>query len=207
MPKVALYNNEGSQVGEITLDDSIFATDINETLMHEAVNMHLASKRRGTASAKTRSEVRGGGRKPWRQKGTGRARHGSIRSPIWVGGGISFAPKPRDYSYKMPKKAKRKAIKSALTTKLNNGEIVILEELTMEAPKTKKIIEMLENLSINHKAMIVTGASDLNVYRSTRNIPGVSSALANNLNVYDVLNHDYLVLTKDAVSVIEEVFC
>ena len=207
MPKVALYNVEGSQVGDVALSDSVFATEINETLMYEAVNMFLASQRRGTASSKERGEARGGGRKPWRQKGTGRARHGTIRSPLWVGGGVTFGPKPRDYSYKMPKKAKRKAIKSALSAKVKNGEIVVLEDLTMSAPKTKKIIELLENLKINNKAMIVTGKSDLNVYRSTRNIPGVSSALANNLNVYEILNHDYLVLTQDAVSVIEEVFC
>ncbi len=207
MPKVALYNREGSQVGEVTLSDSIFATDINKTLLHEAVNMHLASKRRGTAEAKTRSEVRGGGRKPWRQKGTGRARHGTIRSPIWVGGGVTFAPKPRDYSYKMPKKAKRKAIKSAFSSKVDEGELIVLDELNMEAPKTKTIANVLENLGVGSKVMIVTSESDLNVYRSTKNIPGVSSAIASNLNVYDILNHDYLILTQDAVSVVEEVFC
>ncbi|OWZ84489.1 50S ribosomal protein L4 [Natranaerobius trueperi] len=207
MPKVALYNNEGSQVGEVNLQDSVFATDINEKLMHDAVNMYLASQRRGTSSTKQRGEVRGGGQKPWRQKGTGRARHGSIRSPIWVGGGITFGPKPRDFALKMPKKAKKKAIKSALSTKLQNGELLILEEINMEAPKTKEIIKLLENLKVNNKAMVVTAESDINVYRSTRNIPGVSSMIAKNLNVYEILNHDQLIITKDAVSIIEEVFC
>ena len=206
MPKVALYNNEGNQVGEVSLEDSIFATDININLMHRAVQMYLASQRRGTASTKQRGEVRGGGRKPWRQKGTGRARHGTIRSPLWVGGGVTFGPKPRDYSQKMTKKAKRKAIKSALTSKLKDGHLVVLEELSMDAPKTKEVVNLLENLKINHKVLIVTSSSDLNVYRSARNIPGVESTVASNLNVYDILNHDYLVLTQEAVSTIEEVF-
>ncbi len=206
MPKVALYNNEGNQVGEVSLEDSIFATDININLMHRAVQMYLASQRRGTASTKQRGEVRGGGRKPWRQKGTGRARHGTIRSPLWVGGGVTFGPKPRDYSQKMTKKAKRKAIKSALTSKLKDGKLVVLEDLSMEAPKTKEVVHLLENLKINHKVLIVTSSSDLNVYRSVRNIPGVESTVASNLNVYDILNHDYLVLTQEAVSTIEEVF-
>ncbi len=206
MPKVALYNNEGSQVGEVELNEEIFAAEINQQLMHEAVKRYLTSQRRGTASTKTRNEVRGGGRKPWRQKGTGRARHGSIRSPLWTGGGVIFGPQPKEYEYKMNKKARKKAIKSALSAKLKDGQLVVIDQLEFEAPKTKMIIEMLQNLKLNHKTMVVTGEADFNVHLSVRNIPGVSSMLANSINVYDILNHEYLVLTQDAVSVIEEVF-
>ncbi len=207
MPKVALYNKEGEEVGDINLTDELFTTDINEDVMHEVVNMQLAAKRRGTASAKKRGEVRGGGSKPWRQKGTGRARHGTNRSPLWVGGSVIFGPKPRDYSYKVPKKVKRKAFKSALSSKLRDGEVVVVDNFELEQPKTKEVIKLLENLKVNKKAMLVTAGSDLNVYKSARNIPGVKSIEANNLNVYDILKYDYLVLTSKAVERIEEVFC
>ncbi|UMZ75394.1 50S ribosomal protein L4 [Natranaerofaba carboxydovora] len=207
MPKVALYNKEGEEVGDINLVDEIFAAEIKEDVMHDVVNMQLASKRRGTASAKKRGEVRGGGRKPYRQKGTGRARAGTTRSPLWVGGSVIFGPKPRDYSYKLPKKVKRKALKSALSAKLRDGELVVVDSFELDQPKTKEVVGLLENLKVNKKAMLVTKGSDKNVYKSSRNIPGVRSIEADNINVYDILKYDHLILTKDAVNRIEEVFC
>ena len=207
MPKVALYNKEGEEVGDINLVDEIFAAEIKEDVMHDVVNMQLASKRRGTASAKKRGEVRGGGRKPYRQKGTGRARAGTTRSPLWVGGSVIFGPKPRDYSYKLPKKVKRKALKSALSAKLRDGELVVVDSFELDQPKTKEVVGLLENLKVNKKAMLVTKGSDKNVYKSSRNIPGVRSIEAENINVYDILKYEHLILTKDAVNRIEEVFC
>ncbi|KPU26759.1 50S ribosomal protein L4 [Caloranaerobacter sp. TR13] len=206
MPKVALYNVSGQQIGDIELNDSVFGVEINEHVLYEAVKNHLANRRQGTQSAKTRSEVRGGGRKPWRQKGTGRARHGSIRSPIWKGGGVVFAPKPRDYSYKLPKKIKRLAMKSALSSKVVNGEIIVLDELKMDRPKTKDMVSILNNLNSNKKALIVMSGKDENVVKSARNIQGVKTTLVNTLNVYDILNCDSFIITKDAVRKVEEVY-
>lgn len=206
MPKVALYNTEGDQVGEIELNPSVFDVEINETLMHNAVLMHLANRRQGNASTKTRSEVRGGGRKPWRQKGTGRARHGTIRSPLWVGGGTTFGPRPRNYGFTMPKKAKKLAIKSALTSKVKSGSLKILEKLVFEEPKTKEMARVLNSLKAADKVLVVTGESNSSVVKSARNIPGVKTLPAYQLNVYDILNCKNLILTQEAVNRAEEVF-
>lgn len=206
MPKVAVHNTKGEQVGELELSPAIFAAPVNEAAIHEVVVAYLANQRRGTASTKTRGLVRGGGRKPWRQKGTGRARHGSTRSPIWTGGGTVFGPHPRDYTVRLPKKIKRAALKSALTSKFNNDEIIVLDELAMEAPKTKEILQILKNLKVQGKAVIITADSAPAVYKSARNIPGVSTSIVNNINTYQVLNGGSVILTKDAVAKIEEVF-
>lgn len=205
MPKVAVYNMQGSQVGEIELNADVFGIEVNKTVLHSAVVMQLASLRRGTHSTKLRGEVRGGGRKPWRQKGTGRARAGSTRSPLWRGGGILFGPKPRSYSYSLPKKVRRLALKSALSDKVLNGKLIVLDELSFEAPKTKNMVELLGALKIAEKALVVTGESNETVVKSARNIPGVGALDASGLNVYDILNHDTLVVTKDAVAKVEEV--
>jgi large subunit ribosomal protein L4 len=206
MPKVALYNVLGEQVGDIELNDDVFGIDINTHVMYEAVKVYLANQRQGTQSAKTRSEVRGGGRKPWRQKGTGRARQGSIRSPQWKGGGVVFAPKPRDYSMKLPKKIRRLALKSAFSAKAQCNEIIVLDALAMEAPKTKEMLKVLGNLKVGKKALVVTTDKDENVVLSARNIPGVKTAQVSTLNVYDILNHDAFIITKDAVNKVEEVY-
>ncbi|SHJ66155.1 LSU ribosomal protein L4P [Dethiosulfatibacter aminovorans DSM 17477] len=206
MPKVALYNVSGEQVGDIELKDDVFGIEINTHVMYEAVKVYLANQRQGTQSAKTRSEVRGGGRKPWRQKGTGRARQGSIRSPQWKGGGVIFAPKPRDYSMKLPKKIRRLALKSAFSAKVEANEIIVLDALTMEAPKTKEMLKVLGNLKVEKKALVVTPDKDENVVLSARNIPGVKTAQVGTLNVYDILNHDAFIITKDAVNKVEEVY-
>ena len=205
MPKVALFNQSGTQVGDIELSDAVFGIEPNESVLHDAVVMQQASLRQGTHDVKGRSEVRGGGRKPWRQKGTGRARQGSIRSPQWVGGGVVFGPTPRSYSYKLPKKVRRLAIKSALASKVKAEEIVVLEGLTLEAPKTKEMVSVLTNLSAGHKALIVTADYNDNVALSARNIPGVTFVTAEGINVLDVLKHDKLVITKEAVQKVEEV--
>lgn len=206
MPKVALYNVSGEQVGDIELKDDVFGIEINTHVMYEAVKVYLANQRQGTQSAKTRSEVRGGGRKPWRQKGTGRARQGSIRSPQWKGGGVIFAPKPRDYSMKLPKKIRRLALKSAFSSKVEANEIIVLDALTMEVPKTKEMLKVLGNLKVEKKALVVTPEKDENVVLSARNIPGVKTAQVSTLNVYDILNHDAFIITKDAVNKVEEVY-
>ncbi len=206
MPKVSLLNVSGEQVGEIELNDAIFGIEVNEHVLYEAVKNQLANKRQGTQSAKTRAEVRGGGRKPWRQKGTGRARQGSIRSPQWVGGGIVFAPKPRDYSYKLPKKVKRLAMKSALSSKVENNELIVVNELNLDAPKTKEMVKILDSIKAAKKALVVTAENNANVIKSSNNIQGVQTATVNTLNVYDILNHDSLVLTEDAVKKVEEVY-
>lgn len=206
MPKVGLYNINGEEVGEIELSDEVFGAEVRSDILHQVVTMHLANKRQGNASTKTRAEVSGGGRKPWRQKGTGRARHGSIRSPIWTGGGITFGPKPRDYGFKLPKKVKRLALKSALSAKVEDKELIVLDKLEMEKPKTKDFVNILKNLKIDKKALVVLADKDENVIKSTRNIPGVMTVSVNILNVYDILNHDNLILTKDAVKKIEEVY-
>ena len=206
MPIISLFNMQGEEVGEVELKDNIFDVDISDAAMHRVVKMHLANRRRGTASVKDRSEVRGGGRKPWRQKGTGRARHGSIRSPIWVGGGTTFGPTPRDFSYKVPKKVKRLALKSALTSKVRDGDMDLVDALNFESPKTKDMIKALENLKVGRKVLVVLNGSDENAVKSARNIPGVKTIPANLLNVYDVLNYHNLVVTQDALAKVEEVF-
>ncbi|GFN36930.1 50S ribosomal protein L4 [Tepidimicrobium xylanilyticum] len=206
MPKVNVYNILGEQVGEMELSDNVFGVEVNQHVLYEVVKNHLANRRQGTQSAKTRAEVRGGGRKPWRQKGTGRARQGSIRAPQWVGGGIVFPPKPRDYSYKVPKKVKRLAMKSALSSKVLNDEIIVLDELNLSEPKTKEMVKILENIKANKKALIVMDEKNLNVIKSARNIPNVETALVNTLNVYDILNYDSFIITKDAVRKVEEVY-
>ena len=205
MASVSVYNKEGKEVEKIDLNDSVFAAPVNEHLVHMAVVLQLANKRQGTQKAKTRSEVRGGGRKPWRQKGTGHARQGSIRAPQWTGGGVVFAPVPRDYSFKMNKKEKKAALKSVLTSKVQESKIVVLDELKMDAIKTKDFAKVMSNLKVDN-ALVVTAAMDTNVIMSAKNIPGVATSVASDINVYDVLNHTTLVVTKDAVASIEEVF-
>ncbi|MFO7152536.1 MAG: 50S ribosomal protein L4 [Bacillota bacterium] len=206
MPKVALYNMQGQQIGEMELSDSVFGVEVKPEVMHQVVVNYLANQRVGTASTKTRGEVRGGGRKPWRQKGTGRARHGSIRSPLWRKGGIVFGPKPRSYKYTLPKKLKRLALKSALSAKVRDNEIIVVDKLTMDVPKTKEMVKVLTNLNANTKSLIVLANSDMNVVKSARNIPGVTTTTASTLNVYDILNHEKLIMTVDAVKRVEEVY-
>lgn len=206
MPKVEVLNIKGENVGEIELNETLFASDIAETAVYDAVKNQLANKRQGTQSAKTRAEVRGGGRKPFRQKGTGRARQGSIRAPHYTGGGIVFAPKPRDYSYKIPKKMRRKALYSVLTSKVNDNELIVLDELKLDSYKTKEANEILANINANNKAYVVIAENDDKVYRSFRNIEGCIVETANLINVYDLLRHDKLVITKDAINKLEEVF-
>ncbi|MGQ3481614.1 50S ribosomal protein L4 [Paenibacillus sp. TY11] len=205
MPKVALFNISGSQVGEIELNDAVFGIEPNKHVLHDAVVMQLASLRQGTHKVKGRSEVRGGGRKPWKQKGTGRARQGSIRAPQWVGGGTVFGPTPRSYAYKLPKKVRRLAIKSALSSKVIDNEIIVLDALTLNGPKTKEFAAILNNLKADRKALIVAPSYDDNVALSARNIPGVKFVAADGINVLDVLGHDKLIITKEAVQKVEEV--
>ena len=200
MANVSVLNMEGKEVGTLELNDKVFAAPINEHLVHMAVVLQLANKRQGTQSAKTRSEVSGGGKKPWRQKGTGHARQGSTRSPQWTGGGVVFAPKPRDYSFKMNKKEKAAAIKSVLTSKVNDNKFIVVDEF-----KTKKMVEVLNNLKVN-KALVVLAEKDEKVLRSAKNIPTVATTLSNSLSVYEMLKYDSLVITKDAVAKIEEVY-
>jgi large subunit ribosomal protein L4 len=205
MPKVGLFNKEGQKVGDFELSDKVFGVEVNENAVHQVVVALLANKRQGTQSAKTRAEVSGGGIKPWRQKGTGRARQGSIRAPQWIHGGIVFAAKPRDYRISLTKSVKRVAMKSALSSKVVGNEMVVLENLELEAPKTKEIVKMLDVFNAK-KTLIVTAESNKNVYVSGRNIQGVSVIPVNNLNVYDLLKYEKLIITKDAVSKIEEVY-
>lgn len=207
MPKVAVYDITGAKTGEMELNDSVFGVEVNESVLHQAVVMQLASQRLGTASTKTRGLVRGGGRKPWKQKGTGRARAGSTRSPIWVGGGTTFGPQPRSYAFRMPRKQRRLAIKSALTAKLQDGELVIVDAIAFDAPKTKNVINMLSGFdATNKKSLIITGEMLENVEKSARNIPGVKAVPASSsLNVYDLLYHDKVFVSKDAITRIEEV--
>ena len=205
MANVAIYNMEGKEIGSLELNDAVFGVEINEHLVHMAVVQQLANNRQGTQKAKTRSEVRGGGRKPWRQKGTGHARQGSIRAPQWTGGGVVFAPVPRDYSFKLNKKEKRAALKSVLTSKVNDSKFIVVDELKLDEVKTKKFQEVLNNLKVN-KALVVLNENDQNVVLSARNIPAVKTALTNTINVYDILKYDTVVVTKDAVATIEEVY-
>ena len=206
MANVSVYNMEGKEVGTIELNDSVFGVKVNEHLVHMAVVQQLANKRQGTQKAKTRSEVRGGGRKPWRQKGTGHARQGSIRAPQWKGGGVVFAPVPRDYSFKLNKKEKRAALKSVLTDKVQNGNLVVVDELKFDEIKTKNFVAVLKNLNVTSKALVVLGEGDRNAALSARNIPTVKTSLTNTINVYDILNAKKLVVTKDVVKAIEEVY-
>ncbi len=205
MANVAVYNMEGKEVDKIELNDSIFGVEINEHLVHMAVLQQLANNRQGTQKAKTRSEVRGGGRKPWRQKGTGHARQGSTRSPQWTGGGVVFAPTPRDYSFKLNKKEKRAALKSALTSKVVENKFVVVDELKLDEIKTKKFVEVLKNLNVE-KALVVLNDMDEKVIASAANIPTVKTTQTNELNVFDVLKYDTVVVTKAAVATIEEVY-
>lgn len=205
MPTVGLFNKEGKKVGDVQLSDNVFGVEVNQYALHQVVVALLANKRQGTQSAKTRSEVSGGGIKPWRQKGTGRARQGSIRAPQWIHGGMVFAVKPRDYRTSVPKSMRRVAMKSALTSKVNDEQIVVLENLELETPKTKEVVKMLSALNAK-KTLIVTSESNENAYKSARNIQDVEILPVNNLNVYDLLKYEKLVITKDAVSKIEEVY-
>ena len=203
MPKVGLFNKEGQQVGDIQLNEQVFGVEVNKYALHQVVVAQLANKRQGTQSAKTRSEVRGGGIKPWRQKGTGRARQGSIRAPQWIKGGVVFAPKPRDYRMSIPKSMRKVAMTSALTSKV--ADMVVLEDLTFEAPKTKEAVKMLNAFEAK-KTLIITAEVNENVYKSARNIEGVTVMPVNNINVYDLLNCKTLMITKEAVNKIEEVY-
>lgn len=205
MANVTVYNIEGKKVGTLELNDAVFGVEINNHLVHMAVVSQLANKRQGTQSAKTRAEVSGGGRKPWRQKGTGHARQGSTRSPQWKGGGVVFAPKPRDYSFKMNKKEKALAIKSALTSRVNEEKIVVLDQISFDEIKTKKMKAVLDNFKLD-RALVVLGQNDEKVTLSARNLPKVRTTLTNSINVYDILKYDTLVITKDAVAQIEEVY-
>lgn len=206
MANVKVFNMSGSEVGSIDLNDNIFAVEVNEHVMHQAVVQYLANQRQGTQSAKTRAEVRGGGRKPWRQKGTGRARQGSIRAPQWTGGGVVFAPKPRDYRYTLPKTMRRLAMKSALSSKVIENEIIVLDELKFDAPKTKEMVKLLENVKAGKKVLIVTAEKDENIVKSAANIPGVRTALVSTMNVYEIINHTNFIVTKEAINKIEEVY-
>ena len=205
MANVAVYNMEGNEVGKIDLSDEIFGVKVNEHLVHRAVVLHLANKRQGTQKAKTRTEVSGGGRQPWRQKGTGHARQGSIRAPQWKGGGVVFAPAPRDYSFKMNKKEKRLALKSALTSRVQENKFIVLDELKMDEIKTKKLKNVLNNLKVG-RALVVIHESDQNIVMSARNIPHVQTTLSSSINVYDVLKYNTVIATKAAIANIEEVY-
>ncbi len=207
MPKVAVYNINGDQVGEIELNENVFGIPVHRSVLHDAVVAHLAGRRKGTHNTKTRSEISGGGRKPWRQKGTGRARQGTTRSPIWRGGGTVFGPHPRDYSLRLNKKVKRLAIKSALSSKVESGNLIVLDSLNMEEAKTKAFVQILNNLKIDQKAMVVIDNTDKNdnVIKSARNIAGVKPVMVSWMNTYDILAYPALVMTKDAVARVEEV--
>ena len=205
MANVSVYNKEGKEVGTLELNDAVFAAPINEHLVHMAVVQQLANKRQGTQSAKTRSEVSGGGKKPWRQKGTGHARQGSTRAPQWTGGGVVFAPKPRDYSFKLNKKEKRAALKSALTSRVVENKIIVLDAFNMDEIKTKKFKAVMDALKVS-KALVVVGGDNKNVVLSARNIPSVKTASTATINVYDILKYDTLVITQDAVATITEVY-
>jgi len=205
MANVSVYNKEGKATGSIELNDAVFGVEVNTNLMHAAVVAQLANKRQGTQSALTRAEVSGGGRKPWRQKGTGHARQGSTRSPQWTGGGVVFAPKPRDYSFKLNKKVKRLALKSALTTKVNEGSFVVIDELSFKEAKTKEFAAVLKNVNVN-KALVVVEDGNKNAVLSARNIPTVKTASVNTINVYDIIKFDSMVVTKAAVEKMQEVY-
>lgn len=196
----------GAQVGELELNDSVFGIEPNEAVLYDFVKMQMANKRVGTASTKTRGEISGGGRKPWRQKGTGRARVGSTRNPVWTGGGIVFGPLPRDYSYRLPRKVRRLAMRSALSSKVKDQSIIVVDALNFDEPKTRLMVETLKSLNAGKKTLLVTADGDGNVTKSARNIPGVKPLKADFINVYDLLHYDTLLITKDAVARVEEVF-
>ncbi|OPZ84302.1 MAG: 50S ribosomal protein L4 [Firmicutes bacterium ADurb.Bin419] len=206
MPKVDLYDMSGKVVGDINLSDVVFGIDVNKEVVHQVVVNQLANKRQGTQSTKTKSEVRGGGIKPWKQKGTGRARQGSIRSAQWIKGGIVLGPKPRSYRYTLPKKVKRLALKSALSSKVSENEIIVLDSLNFDKIKTKQMAEVLKNLKIEGTAVVLIADKNENIERSANNIPGIKTLLANTINVYDIVKHNKLIITKDAVSKVEEVY-
>ena len=206
MPKVNVYNQLGEVVGDIELNEAIFGIEVNEHVVYEVVKNHLANRRQGTQSAKTRAEVRGGGRKPWRQKGTGRARQGSIRAPQWKGGGVVFAPKPRSYRYSVPKKVRRLAMRSVLTSKVLEGELRVLDALTIDAFSTKKAKEILKNLNLETKTIIALSEGNEKIVKSFANLPKVETVVVDYMNVYDLLRFDNLVIVKDALSKIEEVY-
>ena len=205
MASVSVYNMEGKEVGTIELNDAVFGVEVNEHLVHMAVVQQLANNRQGTQKAKTRSEVSGGGRKPWRQKGTGHARQGSTRSPQWTGGGVVFAPTPRDYSFKLNKKEKRAALKSALTSKVQDSKLIVVDELKFDAIKTKNFVAVMDNLKVQ-KGLVVIAENDANVVMSAKNVADVNTTLVNTINVYDIMKANTVVLTKDAVAKIEEVY-
>ena len=207
MATVALYNMEGAKTGSMEVSDAIFAAEVNNSVLHQVVVNYLANQRQGTQSTKTRTEVRGGGIKPWRQKGTGRARQGSIRAPQWVGGGVALGPKPRSYRFSINKKMKRLAVKSALSAKYAAYEIYVIEDLAVEEIKTAKIAALLKGLEVEKKALIVTAEADEKVYKSARNIKGVTPTYVGVLNTYEILKHDKFIISKDAVAKIEEVLC
>ena len=206
MANVSVYNIEGKEVGSIELNDAVFGVEVNEHLVHMAVVNQLANNRQGTQSAKTRSEVSGGGRKPWRQKGTGHARQGSTRAPQWTHGGIALGPKPRDYSYELPKKVKRLALKSAFSTKVADNDLIVVDNIAVEGFKTKAVVEMLSKLGADKKALIVMPELDQKLIKSAANIPGVKTTLVNTINVYDILNCDKFIVAKGALEKIEEVY-
>lgn len=205
MPKVAVYNQSGKQVGEMELNSAVFGVEPNSHVMHQAVLLQQASMRQGTHAVKNRAAVSGGGRKPWKQKGTGRARQGSIRSPQWVGGGVVFGPTPRSYAFKMPKKVRRLAVKSALSSKVLGNEFLVVDALELATPKTKDFAQILSNLKVDRKALVVIGEMDQNLALSSRNLPGVKLVSADGVNVMDLLGHDHVIFTKDAVAKVEEV--
>lgn len=206
MAKVNLLSMMGETIGEIELNDNVFGIEVNRNVLHEYVKNYLANQRQGTQSAKTRAEVRGGGRKPFKQKGTGNARQGSIRAPHFIGGGVVFAPKPRDYRYSIPKKVKRLALMSALSSKLESGQMIVVDNLNLDAPKTKDMIKVLENLKVDSKALIVTGDINQNIVVSARNIEGVATSFVGQLNPYEILKSRTFIITKDAVQKLEEVY-
>ena len=206
MAKVTMLNMAGAEAGIIELNDAIFGIEVNEYAVHEVIKNYLANQRQGTQSALTRAEVRGGGRKPFRQKGTGRHRQGSTTDPSQIGGGVVFAPKPRDYRYSVPKKVRRLALKSVLTSKVQENEIVVLDALKLDAPKTKDMIKVLENVKAGKKALIVTAEKDENIVKSAANIPGVRTALVGTMNVYEIVNHNSFIVTKEAIEKIQEVY-
>jgi len=206
MPNVAVFNMAGDSVGQLELSESIFGIEVNENALHQVVVNYLANQRQGTQSTKTRTEVRGGGRKPWRQKGTGRARQGSIRSPQWTGGGVALGPKPRDYRFRLNKKLRKLAMKSALSSKVQNGELIVLDELVLNEIKTKEVAKILSNVNAAAKALIVLPEKNDNIYLSARNLADVETTFVDTLNVYSILKYDFMVTTKSAISKIEEVY-
>ncbi|HHX87607.1 MAG TPA: 50S ribosomal protein L4 [Firmicutes bacterium] len=206
MPNLVIYNQQGEQVGQIEAPASLFKAPLKKGALYHTVVSQTARQRQGTASTRTRSQVRGGGSKPWPQKGTGRARHGSIRSPIWTGGGVTFGPQPRNFGYKVPKKVRRAALSTALSSKNKQGKVLVMEGITLDRPHTKGVVSMLNSLKVEGKALFVTARPDHNLIKSARNIPGVSTTFSQQLNVLDILNHDYLIFTREALQRLEEVY-